>query len=53
MFFRNTKTESHGKLILKLNRNLKGMGNCEEIRCIINATERPLSNCMNVKANPS
>ena len=29
------------------------MGNCEEIRCALNATERPLSNCRTYKANPS
>ena len=29
------------------------MGNCEEIRCALNAIERPLSNCRNYKANPS
>ena len=28
-------------------------GNCEEIRCALNATERPLSNCRTYKANPS
>ena len=29
------------------------MGNCEEIRCALNAIERPLSNCRTYKANPS
>ena len=29
------------------------MGNGEEIRCALNATERPLSNCRTYKANPS
>ena len=28
------------------------MGNCEEIRCALNAIERPLSNCRTYKANP-
>lgn len=29
------------------------MRNCEEIRCVINAIERPLSGCRNYKANPT
>ena len=29
------------------------MRNCEEIRCAINAIERPLSSCRNFKANPT